>query len=160
MRNEIGKSTENTRIESVRVLRIRGMNLFIYWEYGMNLFIYWEYVERICLYTENTRNRLQILRIRRMHKKSNITSCLAFLSFEVHFRSQDDFQAMNSKHEPVRTKCLTLSYFCRFFTLNELMRNKAQLQWKTLVRILVNKFVPWKEGYILQASCRVSNGFI
>ncbi len=40
----------NTRNESVRILRIRGMNLFVYWEYA----------ERICTYSENTRNELNI----------------------------------------------------------------------------------------------------
>ncbi len=40
----------NTRNESVRILRIRGMNLFIYWEY----------TERICTYLENTRNEVNI----------------------------------------------------------------------------------------------------
>jgi hypothetical protein len=39
----------------------------------MNLFLYWEYTEWICAYTENTWNgSVCILRIRRMHKKSNI----------------------------------------------------------------------------------------
>jgi hypothetical protein len=40
----------NTRNESVRILRIRGMNLFLYWEYA----------ERICTYSENTRNEVNI----------------------------------------------------------------------------------------------------
>jgi hypothetical protein len=40
----------NTRNESVRRLRICGMNLFVYWEY----------VEWICTYSENTRNDVNI----------------------------------------------------------------------------------------------------
>ncbi len=40
----------NTRNESVRILRIRGMNLFVYWEY----------TEWICTYSENTRNEVNI----------------------------------------------------------------------------------------------------
>ncbi len=40
----------NTRNESVCILRICGMNLFVYWEY----------TERICTYSENTRNEVNI----------------------------------------------------------------------------------------------------
>jgi hypothetical protein len=41
----------NMRNESVRILIIRGMNLFIYSEYA----------ERICMYMENTRNEVNLL---------------------------------------------------------------------------------------------------
>jgi hypothetical protein len=40
----------NTRNESVRILRI----------HGINLLIYWEYTEWICTYSENTRNEVNI----------------------------------------------------------------------------------------------------
>ncbi len=40
----------NMRNESVHILRICGMNLFVYWEY----------VERICTYSENTQNEVNI----------------------------------------------------------------------------------------------------
>jgi hypothetical protein len=75
--------TENTRNESVPVLRIRGMNLYQYWEYsewicscpentrnecvyilricGMNLFVYWENVEWICTYMENTLRKMSYI---------------------------------------------------------------------------------------------------
>jgi hypothetical protein len=40
----------NTQNESVSILRIRRMNLFVYWEYA----------ERICTYSENMRNEVNI----------------------------------------------------------------------------------------------------
>ncbi len=64
--------TENTRNESVRILRIRGMYLFVYWEYVERICTHSENMQKevkiqtkfCCLYTENTRNEsVRILRI-------------------------------------------------------------------------------------------------
>ncbi len=66
----------NTRNESFHILRIRGMNLFGYWEYAERIFMYSENTRNEanigtkfgCSYTENTRNEsVRILRIRRMN---------------------------------------------------------------------------------------------
>jgi hypothetical protein len=79
--------SENTRNESVRILRIPGMNLFVYWEYAKRICMYsenmrneenirtkfcrshnWEYAKWICSYTENMQNEsVRILRIRGMN---------------------------------------------------------------------------------------------
>ncbi len=60
--------TENTRNESVCILRLRGMNLFVYWEYA----------ERICTYTENTRNAQKVEYLGEFETKiENILRCLS-----------------------------------------------------------------------------------
>ncbi len=51
---------ENTQIDSVRILRI----------HGTELYIYWEYVERICKITENMRNEQKVKYLGKLKNKN------------------------------------------------------------------------------------------
>jgi hypothetical protein len=49
-RNFVSSYLLNTQNECVCIVKTRGMNMFVYWEYA----------EQICTYTENTQNSLKV----------------------------------------------------------------------------------------------------